>query len=69
MDKQTLDKALRAHANLTTFQAVVALLEGGCVYGGVGSDKAAQRIIKLARAEQQRLLKIHDTAIAELEAK
>ncbi|SCU73467.1 hypothetical protein CNECB9_1150011 [Cupriavidus necator] len=49
-----------AHSNLTTFAAVVAVLEGGCVYGGLNSDKAALRIIRAAQTEQQRLIKIYD---------
>jgi hypothetical protein len=64
MDKAALDKALRAHTNLSTFHAVIAVLEGGCVYSGVGSDKAAQQIINICKREQGRLLKIHDAALA-----
>jgi hypothetical protein len=57
-----IDTACRAHTNLSTFEAVVGVLESGAVYGGVGSEKAAQRIIKIVRAEQQRLLTVHDKA-------
>lgn len=62
--RKHIDAACRAHTNLSTFEAVVGVLESGSVYGGVGSEKAAQRIIKIVRAEQQRLLTIHDAAVA-----
>lgn len=58
----------RAHANLNTFASLVAILEGGCVYGGMGSDVAANTIIARCQKEQQRLLKIYD-AIREETAK
>ncbi|NSX18128.1 hypothetical protein HTY52_28910 [Cupriavidus taiwanensis] len=63
-----IEKACRAHTNLSTFEAVVGVLECGSIYGGLGSEKAAQRIIKIVRAEQQRLLTIHDKAVRAIRA-
>lgn len=57
-------EAARAHTNLNTFAAIVAILEGGCVYGPE-SQKAASRIIALCKAEQGRCLARYDRARAE----
>lgn len=55
--KAHIREAARAHTNLNTFAAVVAVLEGGCVYG---DNATARKIIALAQAEQRRQLRIHD---------
>ena len=60
-----LDKALWAHTNLNTFEAVVALLEGG-VHKGTSAAKAAQRIIKICLEEERRQLGVLDEAKANL---
>ena len=67
--KKNLDAALRAHTNLNTFAAIVAMLEGGTVYstGINGSqDKTASRIIRLCHQEQQRQLRKLDAATAKI---
>ncbi|KAB0597772.1 hypothetical protein [Cupriavidus gilardii] len=60
MDKRTLDELTRLHSNLTTFGAVIAVLEGGTVYGGVASEKAANRIIATCKKEMDRLVTRYD---------
>ncbi len=50
--------AAEAHTNLNLWGSVIALLEGGLIYGG--RDRAAKKIIKMCRAEQQAELKIYD---------
>lgn len=54
--------ACRAHTNLTVFAAVVAILEGGCLYGG--NQPEAAQIIRIAHRAQQRFLHEHDKAVA-----
>lgn len=53
--------AAEAHTNLNLWGVIVAVLEGGTLYGGRG-NATAQRIIKLCHAEQQRELAIYDAA-------
>lgn len=64
--KQTLSDhikaASKAHADLNTFAAIVALLESGL--NSSDTEKAAQRIIKLAQDEQGRCLQRMDRAMA-----
>ncbi|GEL42307.1 hypothetical protein MEX01_28980 [Methylorubrum extorquens] len=61
----SLEKAVRAHTNLSTFATLVSILEGGHLYGGnPRSDRAAQKIIDICKAEQQKLLRDYDTALA-----
>lgn len=59
--RQHVLEAAQAHTNLTTFEAVVSVLEGGCVYG---DNAAARKIIKICKAEQQRQLKLHVLHVA-----
>lgn len=59
---ERVDEAARAHSNLNTFGAIIAILEGGCVYGGGTEAATAQKIIALCRAEQQRQLSRFDKA-------
>ncbi|MEQ8504638.1 MAG: hypothetical protein RIB80_04880 [Rhodospirillales bacterium] len=56
-------EAAKALINLNTFAAVVTVLEGGHVYG---NSNAAERIIKICQAEQQRFLDAYDQALARL---
>lgn len=65
-DRILQERMVCAHTNLTTFGAVVAVLEGGCVYGGLDSDKAANRLIRAANAEMQRLVAIYDDCREEI---
>lgn len=53
--------AANAHTNLNTWGAVVAILEGGLFYD-VGDDPAIIEVINLANRQQQRWLKVYDTA-------
>ena len=58
-----IKEAAQAHSTLNTFAAVVALLESGLVYCPE-SYKAADRIIKIAEQEQQRMLRKYDRHVA-----
>lgn len=59
--------AAKAHTNLTTFECIVALLEGGTVYNnGKSAQRTASRIIKLCKDEEQRQLKLYDAALEAL---
>lgn len=64
MAQDHIKDAMDAACNLNTFAAVVEILEGGCVYGGMGSEKVSARIIKICQAEQQRLLRKMDASRA-----
>ena len=59
---QELQNACRAHSNLIVFAAVVKLLEGGLLYSE--SFPTAEKIIALAKKEQQRCLALYDKARA-----
>jgi hypothetical protein len=61
--KQYAAEAARAMANLNTWGAVVALLEGGTLSGGE-TYAAQQRVIKIAQAEMQKHLVQYDRALA-----
>lgn len=54
-------EAAEAHTNLNVFASVVSILEGGHLYGAT-SDRAAQRIIELCKAEQSKCLAQFDRA-------
>lgn len=56
-------EAARAHTNLNTWGAVIALLENGLLYPG-HSHAAVNRVIAIAKAETQRHLKQYDRARA-----
>jgi hypothetical protein len=64
--KKLLRQALNAHSNIYVFASIVSILEGGCIASGVDSNDVAQTIIDLCKDEQQRLLKLHDEALAKL---
>jgi len=68
MRKADLETLVRLHTNLNTFGAVVALLEGGTVYGTVGSEKCAKKVIDLCKQEMNRLVVRHDDLRAMLAA-
>lgn len=55
--------AAEAHTNLNVFASVVSILEGGHLYGAY-SDRAAQRIIKICKSEQDKCLARFDKARA-----
>ncbi len=63
MKKDHTEEAARAHSTLNTFAAIVALLESGLVYCPE-AYKAADRITKIAKDEQQRMLRRYDREIA-----
>jgi len=48
-----------AHSNLNTWHAVIAILEGGLLYGG-RTDKPSHRIIAIAKAESLKELALYD---------
>lgn len=59
----SLEKAVRAHANLNTLISVISILEGGSLYGGnPRTNRASQKIIGICKQEQQRLLREYDGA-------
>lgn len=58
-----IKQAAEAHTNLNVFASVVSLLEGGHLYGAT-SDRTAQRIIEICKAEQDRCLARYDSAVA-----
>lgn len=64
MSKHPVDTAVAAHTTLQTFATVVAILEGGALYDPP-SYKTAERIIAIAKAEQQKLLRRYDKARAQ----
>lgn len=53
--------ASEALANLTTWGAVIALLEGGLLYGR--TTPAKSRVIAVAKREQQKHLTAYDAAM------
>lgn len=60
---QHVKEAAEAHTNLNVFASVVSILEGGHLYGAA-SDRAAQRIIEICKAEQSKCLARYDRALA-----
>lgn len=58
--------AARAHTNLTVFNTVVSILEGGNVYSSITANTTADEIIRLCKAEMARQLKIHDIAMKQI---
>lgn len=57
----SIKEAAEAHTNLSIWNVIVAILEGGNLYGGRG-NVAAQRIIRICQAEQQKELARYDDA-------
>jgi len=62
MARDHIKAAAEAHTNLNVFATVVSILEGGHLYGAT-SDRAAQRIIELCKAEQSKCLARFDRAV------
>ncbi len=62
MKENHIVEAARAYSTLNAFAGVVALLEGGLVYCPE-SEKAAERIIQIAREEQGRMLQKYDREV------
>jgi hypothetical protein len=58
--RKQMVSAAEAHSNLNTFGAIIALLEGGLLYGGGSQQSTAEQIIKLCKREQQRQLSKFD---------
>lgn len=56
-------KAARHHTTLSTFYAVIALMEGGLIYDPA-ANSTSEKIIKLCRQEAGRQLKKYDAALA-----
>lgn len=60
-----IKEAAEAHTNLNVFASIVSILEGGHLYG-CHSDRTANRIIEICKAEQSRCLARYDAAVAAL---
>lgn len=61
MDKATLNELVELHTNINTFGSIIAILEGGCIYGGDQKTyKVAQKIIAMCKAENMRLVVRYD---------
>lgn len=58
-----IKEAAEAHTNLNVFASIVSILEGGHLYGAT-SDRTAQRIIEICKAEQAKCLARFDRARA-----
>ena len=61
--KKAAQTAARSHSDLNIFAAIVAILEGGCIYR---SNATAQKIIGICQREQQKLLRDYDQAVADI---
>lgn len=59
---KSMKAAMDAHTNLTIYEGIVAILEGGTLSGNVGG--MPEKIIRLCRAEQRRQLQLMDKAVA-----
>lgn len=55
-------EAAEAHSDLNTFYVVISIMEGGHLHSP--SYAAAQRIIKICRAEAGKRLREYDRAVA-----
>lgn len=64
--KKHIDKAAKAHCDLTLFDAVIKLLESGSLSAAAHGD--AKYIIRRAHAAQQKCLLRIDAATAAAEA-
>lgn len=68
MDERTVDvlarRAADAQSNINAYAAVIALLEGGLIYGG--RDRPADRIINICKKAMQSELCHFDRAMAAL---
>ncbi|MGO8401361.1 hypothetical protein ACC783_23815 [Rhizobium ruizarguesonis] len=62
MKKDPVQAAAEAHTDLNTFGSIISLLEGGHLYC-TRSQKPAQRIIDLCKAQQARLLRDYDANV------
>lgn len=61
-EREHVIAAAEAHTNLNTWGAVIALLEGGLLYGR--TTAACDRVIRIAKREQDKYLKAHDAALS-----
>ena len=64
--EQHAKAAADAHTNLNTWGAIIALLEGGLLYGPAKSNDARAKVIALAKREQAKYLDAYDAAIARI---
>jgi hypothetical protein len=62
---QWAKEAAEAHTNLNVWHTLIAILEGGTLYGGRGQDSASM-VINIAKAETQKELSVYDRAIGKL---
>jgi len=61
-------RAAHAHTNLNTWGAVISILEGAMLYGNSNQHNAAVKVIKIAKAEQQKFLRAFDTAMNQVDS-
>jgi hypothetical protein len=55
------EKMARAHTNLNIWHAIITLLESGTLYNsGAPDSNAAERVIKICKAETAKELRIYD---------
>ncbi len=66
MTKSVVKLAAEEHTNLSMFNAVVAILESGGLYG---HQRAAQRIIKICKDEMCRCVMAYDRYVAKVGGK
>lgn len=63
---QWASEAAEAHTNLNVWHTIIAILEGGTLYGGRGQDSASM-IVNICQAEAQKELAVYDRAIRRLQ--
>lgn len=51
--------ATRAHTDLTVFHSIIAILEGGCIYGSV-ANRDANKLIRACKSAAVKQLAIMD---------
>ena len=66
MANSPIEDAMRAHTNLNIFQGIVALLEGGTIYGNT-ANASVKKIVDTCKAEARKQLRLMDKAVAKAE--
>jgi hypothetical protein len=61
--RKDISQAVKIFANFSLFANIEAQLEGGCLYRGADSQEVANKIIRLCKAEQRRLLAEYDAIL------
>ena len=63
-NRKNAEKAARAHSNLNTYYAVIALMEGGLLYDG--RHRIADQIVSLCKRQAATELAIYDRAVGSI---